>query len=349
MWRFAALSLLTACATPANLTRVAFGSCADQDRPQPIWDTIAAQDPDAFLFIGDNIYADTRDPATMRAAYDRLGAEPHYQRFREQVRVLPTWDDHDFGENDAGADYPMREASQAMFLDFFGVPADDARRKRPGVYHAEVFGPPGQRVQVILLDTRYFKSPWRPRPEGEHPFYGRWAPDDDPSATILGEAQWRWLAAQLAEPADVRLVASGFQVISEDHGWEKWANFPHERRRLFETIRESGAKGVIFLSGDRHKGELSMMDGGVGYPLYDVTSSGLNKGFATWFHFEKNRHRVAVMRVGNTFGQIEIDWNREDPLIRMQVRFEDGAVAFEHRLPLSMLQPGAMPNIPPGH
>ena len=81
---------------------------------------------------------------------------------------------------------------------------------------------------------------------------------------MLGEDQWRWLAEQLRVPAEVRLLVSSIQVVAEDHGWEKWMNFPHERERLFKLIRETGAEGVIILSGDRHLAELSMMDGGVG-------------------------------------------------------------------------------------
>lgn len=339
----------TACAHGGEVTRVAFGSCAHQDRPQPIWDAIGATAPERFLFIGDNVYADTTDPAVMKAAYAKLAAEPHYRRFAAAVPVLPVWDDHDYGANDAGADFAMRAESEQIFLDFYGVPTDDPRRQREGVYHAEVFGPPGRRVQVILLDVRYFKSPWSPRPQGEHPVYGRWAPTDDVSKTILGEAQWAWLEQQLREPAEVRLIASGIQVVSEEHGWEKWANFPHERQRLFDLIRDTEAAGVVLLSGDRHKGEISEMDAGVGYPLYDVTSSGLNQGFKGWFHFEPNRHRVAEHRWGNVFGLIEIHWAHDDPKIDLEIRFEDGEIAVQHRIRLSTLQPGALPEIPPDH
>ena len=48
-----------------------------------------------------------------------------------------------------------------------------------------------------------------------------------------------------------RLIASSIQVVAEDHGWEKWMNLPHERERLYRLIRETGAEGMVFLSGDR--------------------------------------------------------------------------------------------------
>jgi alkaline phosphatase D len=32
------------------LTRIAFGSCADEEKPQPIWDAVLAYDPELFIF-----------------------------------------------------------------------------------------------------------------------------------------------------------------------------------------------------------------------------------------------------------------------------------------------------------
>ncbi len=349
------LVLLAALGLPAGgqdgakkkpLSRIAFGSCAHQDRPQPIWGPIVATKPDLFLFIGDTIYADTEDLNVMRAKYAKMAAEPGYQKLLKASPVLATWDDHDYGGNDAGAEYPKKRESQQAFLDFFGVAKNSPRRKQEGVYHAEVFGPPGKRVQVILLDTRYFRSPLKKgakRVGGVVPY----VPNPDKGATILGEAQWKWLGEQLKAPAEVRLLVSSIQVVAEDHGFEKWMNFPGERARLFELLRESKAAGVILLSGDRHLAELSQMDAGLDYPLFDLTSSGLNQGNKRWRALEPNKHRVATMNVGNNFGLLTIDWDRADPLLRLQVRDEEGEVTIQQKVPLSRLQPGkkAGPNL----
>lgn len=323
------------------LSRIAFGSCADQERPQPIWDAITASRPDLFLFIGDNIYADTEDMGLMKAKYDRLGAIPGYRTLRETCPVLATWDDHDYGVNDGGNTFSKREDSQQHFLDFFGVPEDSPRRTREGVYHAETFGPEGRRVQVILLDARFHRSPLEPSTETD-PFFPRvrpYLPNTAPDATMLGDEQWTWLEARLREPAEVRILVSSIQVVSEDHPFEKWTNFPNERERLYSLIRETGASGVVVISGDRHLAELSMMDAGIGYPLYDLTSSGLNQAARGWRPFEPNGHRVATMNWGNNFGLISIDWDRDDPLIRLQIRDEDGETTIQQKVPLSLLQP----------
>lgn len=351
------LAFPSALADEKPLQRIAFGSCADQEREQPIWDVIVRTQPQLFLFIGDNIYADTQDMEVMQAKYDKLAAKPGYKKLVKTCPILATWDDHDYGVNDGGAEYPKKRESQQVFLDFFGVDKDSPRRKREGVYHAEVFGPAGKRVQIILLDTRYHRSPLK-RVAVEQPDKGPYVANEDEDATFLGAEQWKWLEEQLRIPAELRLIASSIQVIAEDHGWEKWMNFPRERARLFQLIKKTGASGVVFLSGDRHLAELSLMapgdretsgnlDNDVGYPLYDLTSSGLNQGYKEWRPQETNRHRVSTMNVGDNFGLITIDWNRKDPQIYLQIRDEEGDVRIGEKLALSALAPPKVkPNSP---
>lgn len=320
-----------------TISRIAFGSCARQDQPQPIWEPINDSKPDLFLFIGDNIYGDTEDMVLMKSKYDQLAAIPGFAKLRRRVPILATWDDHDFGVNDGGANYAQRAASQKLLLDFFGEPANSPRRQREGVYDEKIYGPAGQRVQIILLDTRYHRSPLKaaPRGTGEE---GRYTTDADPHKTMLGPAQWKWLEEQLRQPAELRIIASSIQVIAEDHGWEKWMNFAPERQRLFNLIRTTKATGVLFISGDRHLAELSMMDGGVGYPLYDLTASGMNNASKVWRRFEENRHRIATLNWGDNFGLITIDWQQADPLIALQVRDSAGDIRIQQKLPLSLLQ-----------
>jgi alkaline phosphatase D len=356
--RFQAVScLLLVCLSAGSLfaadadppSRIAFGSCAKQDQPQPIWDAIVAQSPDMFLFIGDNIYADTEDMDVMWAKYQQLGNQPGYQRLKETCRILATWDDHDYGANDAGAEYPKKKESQKLFLDFFEEPADSPRRKQAGIYDAKIFGPEGRRVQIILLDTRYFRSPLKQGYKAGEPgegYRGRYVPNTDRDATMLGDRQWAWLEEQLKQPAELRIIASSIQVIPNEHGSEKWGNFPHERQKLFELIRDTQAGGVVFISGDRHLAEISKLPADVaGYPLFDVTSSSLNtpSGNFTptgvrWVN-EVNPHRIGLIYFFTNFGLIDVDWDRDDPLLRLQVRDEKGNVVLQQRTTLSELQP----------
>ena len=81
-----------------------------------------ASHPQLLLLLGDNIYADTKDMNVMRRKYAKLAAMPGFRALRDACPILATWDDHDLGANDAGSDYPKKEDSQKIFLDFFGDP-----------------------------------------------------------------------------------------------------------------------------------------------------------------------------------------------------------------------------------
>ncbi|MFP6667762.1 MAG: alkaline phosphatase D family protein [Pirellulales bacterium] len=335
----AALSNDNIAADDEPISRIALGSCARENKPQPIWNSIVAGRPELFLFIGDNIYADTEDMAVMRAKYAKLAAMPGYRKLKAICPILATWDDHDYGVNDGGAEYSKRAESQQVFNDFFAVPANSPRRQRPGIYEARVFGPRDRRVQVILLDTRYFRGPLKQWPKGRRKAHGPYMPNTDKSVTMLGDAQWKWLAAQLKVPAQIRIVASSIQVIAGEHGWETWANLPHERARFFRLLAETKASGVILISGDRHKGELSRLDAknsGTGYPVYDLTSSGLNQG-GGGTDDEPNRHRIDHFFKEN-FGTITIDWQKKDPSITLAIHDLRGSPVFAEELHLSGLQ-----------
>jgi len=319
----------------AALQRIAFGSCVRQDRAQPVWDAVLAADPDLFILLGDNIYADTRDMDVMRRKYAELAANPGFARLRATTPILATWDDHDYGLNDAGADYAMRAASQQVFCDFFGVPADSPRRTTPGIYDSVTVGPDGRRVQIILLDTRYFRGPLTradPRPAGRGPY----TPQTDESVTLLGEAQWAWLERQLRQPADLRLIASSIQFVADRHGWECWGQFPHERRRMIDLIDRTGAERVVFLSGDRHSAELSRLETErTPYPLYDATGSALNQPRRP--QDEPNPYRIGEVIWGPNFGLLRIDWSGE-PAVRFELRNVDGEPIVAHTAPLAALE-----------
>ncbi|MEM7627183.1 MAG: alkaline phosphatase D family protein [Planctomycetota bacterium] len=328
----------------STLTRIAFGSCAKETSPQPIWDVVLERDPGLFILAGDNVYGDTDDPAVLRMKYERFAAVPGFARLRETVPVLATWDDHDFGRNDAGTEYEMKRESQQVFLDFFGVPSDSPRRTREGVYHAETFGPEGRRVQVILLDTRYHRSAlerFSPEPGRRR---GAYRPRRDRDATMLGDAQWSWLESQLRQPADIRLIVSSIQFVAEDHRHEKWGNLPRERRRMLNLIRDTGAQGVVFLSGDRHHAELSRLERSApGYSLYYLTASGLTQSRARGGRFrvpEYNRSRVAGPFRGQHFGMVDIDWDQPEPAITLQIINADGTAVIRETVHRNELQRG---------
>lgn len=325
------------------LTRIAFGSCADSEKPQPIWDAVLASEPDLFIFLGDNVYLDTRAPEVMRRKYAQLAAQPGFQKLRASVPILAIWDDHDYGENDAGADYPMKEESRRQFLDFFGEPAASPRRTRDGIYTSYVFGPEARRVQVILPDLRWNRTPlmrlelgdqdyerWvDARADAGLPTPGPYARNPDLEATQIGETQWRWIEEQLSVPADIRIFGSSLQILADFAGWESWINFAHDHQRLFAAVRERKADGLFCISGDTHYAEVSRLDVNVPYPIWDITSSGLTE---VWPVTPPNALRVSEVVREQNFGLLTFGWDGESPTVLAQVRDVTGAVRLEQAI-----------------
>ena len=152
-----------------TVSRIAIGSCALQWEPQPIWNDVLDSDPDLFLFLGDNVYGDwhgeapfvpTRD--SLIDDYGKLAAKPEFQEAAKRIHFLSTWDNHDYGSHNGGAEFEHKAVAKEVFLDFFGEPAASHRRLRDGIYTARTFGPEGRRVQVILLDNRWNRGPLLP-------------------------------------------------------------------------------------------------------------------------------------------------------------------------------------------
>ena len=312
---------------------IAVGSCLQQGKPQPIWKAIRLQEPDVFVFMGDNIYGDTENMSVMRQKYAELSAVRNYRQLRKRSRILAVWDDHDYGVNDGGAEYPKKEASKREFLRFFQIPESSPRWRRPGNYDAVIIGEPGRRVQFILMDTRSFRSPLEARPREEWFEKGVYWPNTDRKATILGVDQWTWLKKVLREPAELRVLVSSIQAIPEEHPWEKWSNFPHEHARLMQVLQNVETGMVVIASGDRHIAEISGIDiSEKGEPtrwIYELTSSSMNQRVVGNSN-EKNRHRVAGGNyLENNFGTVKVWWADEKPRVVLQVRDVRGRVVRE--------------------
>jgi alkaline phosphatase D len=341
LWRLSFAIVFAAPATPADesrpVSRILFGSCLKQNDPSPIFETMLQHRPELLLFLGDNIYADTFDMGEMEAKYAVLGAKPDFQKLRAAAPVHATWDDHDYGVNDGGAEYTPRDEAQRIFIDFWKDPADSPRRSRPGVYESAIYGEAGKRVQVLMLDTRYFRGALK---KGEKRLGGLWYPSDDPSITMLGEAQWAWLEEELKKPAEVRLVVSSIQLVASAAGQETWANLPLEQKRFYDLIAKTKANGVLVLSGDRHWAELSVEREGVPYPIWDLTSSSFNQLHERGTPTENSKRALPNTWHRENFGEVAIDWKGEDTVIRLFVRDIEAAVVIEKALWLRELRVG---------
>jgi len=284
---------------------IAFGSCSHQDREQNLWGDILAEKPDIWIWLGDNFYGDTQDLAILQQKYNKQKSHPVYQQLRNNTTILGTWDDHDYGANDAGKEYEMKDQSQQALLDFLDVPNDDPRRKRQGVYGSYVLNTSLAKIKVVLLDTRYFRDQLIKEGKAN---VANW------EGTILGDAQWKWLEQELQNSeADVHIIASSIQVIPAEHRFEKWENFPKERERLFNLLVDKQVKHPIIISGDRHIGEMSKLEW-KGQAIYDITSSSLTHGWSNR-RKEANQYRVGPLVYTENYGLIELSRGEEVKIV----------------------------------
>jgi alkaline phosphatase D len=269
-----------------------------------------------MLMIGDNVYGDidggayiSNDPdlTELRNAFADLGARPEFQAARTAHPMMVAWDDHDYGANDAGGNFPFKRFAERIHERFWGLDKERDISNWDGTYYARSFGPEGQRVQIIMLDTRFFRSDLTRTDEYGAPGKERYMPSSSSMQDMLGNEQWTWLENQLAQPADIRLIVSSVQVLPTVHGWEAWSTLPNERQRLFDLIKQSGAKGVVFVSGDRHTGFLYKDEAALDYPALELTASSLNLSFATE-SAERDARQIGAGFALENFGDITIDW-----------------------------------------
>lgn len=308
------------------LEKIAVGSCFKvQGNMSQTMNRLTQSQPDLVMWLGDNIYADTTNMSVMQDKYDTKKQNTDYQRFLEaEIPVLATWDDHDFGANNAGDNYSKRKESQQQFLRHFDIPNNDVRHnQQDGIYSAMVQGPQGKQVHSIMLDARYFRSP-------TFSSYGTCQGDN---STMLGDAQWAWLAQELAKPSEIKIIASGIQVLPPLHrdrslssycaygngqqfnaavnnlnehndsgtSFESWAEIPQEREKLLrlaqQAINTGKTKQVIFVSGDQHWGELlektipASTTHGPATTVYEITASGFGQN---WPYDIANPNRLKV-------------------------------------------------------
>ncbi|MCE3010751.1 MAG: alkaline phosphatase family protein [Proteobacteria bacterium] len=294
--------------TEAILTRVALGSCSTQKAELPILKKIMGVQPQLYVAMGDNVYASRPEDKPISAAYKKQEQRPEFNQFRAVVPMIATWDDHDFGQNDGGASNPEKQEARNEFLKFFPYSQALIPQDRDGVYHSMIFGPKGKMVQFIMLDTRWNRSDLEKPKEQKHKFH-IYEPSQDKTKTVLGETQWKWLEAELKKPAQVRFLVSSIQVLPQEHGFEKWENFPHERQRLLNLIEKLKVKNLVIVSGDRHFSEFSQIKQINGRSLLEMTASAINRPGS--LPEESNRWRLGPKYDPVNFGLAEINWEKK--------------------------------------
>jgi alkaline phosphatase D len=322
------LMALTACSLhnkPKDNFVLAFGSCNNQELENTLWNEVEKHKPDVWVWGGDIIYSDTNDMSVLQKNYQIQKQIPGYKHLVSTTDVIGTWDDHDYGINDGGKEYPKKAESQQLFLDFLDVPKNDKRRNQEGIYSDKDYTIGEHKLKIIILDTRYFRTELSIDSDTDN----RFKPNEHNNGSMLGEQQWQWLDDLLhSSEADFNIIISSIQFLSSEHGFEKWGNMPNEVNRMEQLISSSKAKNVVFLSGDRHISEISSKQiDSMNYPLIDFTSSGLTHSYGS-LKVEENQYRVGELVVDKSFGVLYFDFDKQQ--IEFEIRGENNKLIQQY-------------------
>jgi len=300
---------------------IAYGSCNNQVIENTLWTEIKKNNPTVWIWGGDIIYSDTEDMAFMEQNYNLQKNDSSYANFIKNIDVLGTWDDHDYGLNDGGFEYSKKAESQQLFLDFLNVNKNDKRRDQEGVYFVKDYPINDKSIKIIILDTRYFRTKLTPDNESNK----RYKISDSEVDDMLGEKQWKWFESQLKNSeASFNVIMSSIQFLSAEHGYESWGNMTKEVERFETILKDTEAKNVIILSGDRHISEISKKEiDGLNYPLIDFTCSGMTHSYED-FESEPNQYRVIDVVSEKSFGILKFDLDLNN--VQMEIRGENNVV-----------------------
>ncbi len=256
------------------------GSCAyfnepEFDRPgkpyggdSSIFETMA-NTPAAFhVWLGDNWYTREVDYYTAwglnyRASHDR--ALPVLQKFMAAMPQYSIWDDHDYGANDAGKDYILKDESRKIFMNYSLNPSYGEDGK--GIYSVISYGD----VDVFLTDDRFFRS--------EDDINDSIDGKPNTEKTYFGKKQMEWLKNALVfSKATFKVIATGGQILNPYNNFECMRAYSAEYNELMHFLNTQKISGVMFFTGDRHHSEVIKMERTGLYPLYDVTNSPYTSG-----------------------------------------------------------------------
>jgi hypothetical protein len=219
---------------------VAFGSCARVGSNGAVFDTIRRHEPDLFINTGDLFYGDVLENSldAFSAYYDVTLSRPGQSALYRSTPIAYTWDDHDYGPNDAASDSPSRQAALVSYREFvphyqFALDGSDAP-----IAQAFSIG----RVRFILTDTRSARDS-KTEPDGR-------------DKTMLGDEQLAWFLGELADAAErypvVVWVSSVPWIAAAEQGADHWGGYAFEREQIATTIADLGIEGLIMVAGDAH-------------------------------------------------------------------------------------------------
>ena len=291
---------------------VGFGGGAGYvPRNERMWNAISSRNPQAFLFLGDNVYVDLPElPGGLHQyTYYRRQSGEDFRRLVARTAIYAIWDDHDSATDDVWlGPYRDRPSWKMPSLELFRrnwVNPGYGSEEWPATWFEFAIGD----VDFFMLDGRFYRT----NPFGESP-------------TMLGPDQKRWLLGRLKQSeATFKVLASPVPWSFDTKGdaVDTWNGFRRERAEIFDFLADNRIEGVFLLSADRHRSDARRIERPNGYPLYEFESSRLTN--------EAVHDLVPGALFGynekQSFGLLTFDMTGPDPAVSFRIVTIDGEVA----------------------
>jgi len=305
---------------------VAFGSCARTGSNGAVFDTIRLLEPDLFINTGDLHYGDVMENSldAFSHLYDLTLTQPGQDALFRSVPIAYTWDDHDFGPNDASSTSPSRQAALISYSEHvphyeFAPDGSDAP-----IAQAFTIG----RTRFILTDTRSMRDPR--------------AVPDSPDKTVLGSEQRDWFLAELASSlADYPVVVwvNSIPWIAESEpDADHWGGYSFERQEIAAVIASAGSEGLVMLAGDAHMLAIDdgsnssyMQDGSGSFPVMQAAAfdrRGSTKGGPYSEGTYPGGGQFGLMTISDRGDEVllemsGLDWTGRE-IVSLSLRFDGG-------------------------
>ncbi|KIC96130.1 alkaline phosphatase D family protein [Flavihumibacter solisilvae] len=280
-----------------------------------IFSTMANEKADFMLWLGDNWYTREADYSSEWGLWYRASRDRSMTILQSFLKAMPhyaIWDDHDFGPNDIGSIYHLKDASRKIFMSYWGNPSYGEDGK--GIYTKLSYSD----VDFFLTDDRTWRSPDRmPPTENGQP---------NPNKTMFGADQLNWLKQSLLfSNATFKVIAVGSQVLNPVSAVDKLLDFPFEYNQLVGFIAEQKISGVLFMTGDRHHSEIIKVNRPGNYPLIDITISPLTSGSHNFGPEKDNPYRIVGIDQKQNFGRISVTGSKGERTLTVVYKDLKGA------------------------
>jgi alkaline phosphatase D len=283
-----------------------------------IFSGVAAQKPELMLWTGDNVYMapyDLGNIYSMNRRYMTTRAVPETFPVLAGMANFATWDDHDFGPNNADGSFPRKQESLQLFQTYWPNPGYGTPQT-PGVFSKIRWGD----VEFFLTDNRFHR---------QDKLGGM------KEKAFLGQAQLKWLQEALsASTATFKIVVTGSPVLNEFYD-ESYIHYLYEYRQLMTFLQESRLPGVFLLSGDRHHSDLVKHTRPGLYPLYNYTSSPLTSSVTQVLTREErtNPERVpGSLLLERNFGMLRVQGPIGKRVLILEAYNTSGKKIWSHTL-----------------